>query len=159
MLIKYLLLLIITLLLHSCSPKFNPSKEYGELQKVNLKEFEGKWELINNDSIIEYKTISIKISNDTIFKYSSTKYTYKDSFYENFDTIKFKLNDNHLSHRYFKLIPFIFIYFVHIDERNEYSITNKGILVERDFEDKFGMIFIIPAGRTFENYYYYKKVN
>lgn len=157
--LKIIILTLLALTFVSCSPKFNPSKEYGEPQKVNLKDFEGKWEMINNYSNIVYSYIDIRISNDTIFKYTSSKYTNNESFEESFDTLKFEIKEDRIINKYNKLIPFLFIYFFQHNEKNEYTLTDKDILVERHYLNKFGMILIIfPAGMTVDNYHYYKRV-
>lgn len=152
------ILTLLALTFVSCSPKSNPSKEYGEPQKVNLKDFEGKWEMISEDKLIEYKYIDIEINDSMFISYSKTKYTYLESPSYSQISFKYKIKEDRISNRHYKLIPFIFLYYIHIDERNEFSITDKGILVERDYEDKLAMILIIPAGRSFDNYYYYKRV-
>ncbi len=155
---KYIILIII-LIFTSCTPKFNPSNEYGELQKVNLKDFEGKWKLIKNSSNIDSTFIKIKISNDTLFKYSSTKYKYKDSLYENFDTIKFKFDENFIYKNYFYIIPLPLIYFIYVKDNYQYGLTKDFILIERIKEVHFGNILLFSGGHVFDYYNYYKRVN
>lgn len=158
--LKIIILTLLALTFVSCTTKINPSKGHYRPHNVNLKAFEGNWELISKDPTLIYEILELRISNDTIYnrKYKLRTLSFNHNVYE--DTIKFQIVDtNHLAYKYYHLVPFFPVFFRHIEFEKEYFLTKHDILIERDYEMQQGwFFFLFGGGRTFDNYYYYKRV-